>query len=114
MPTLYVFTNLSKDKIPTDFLVKATDLLSKQLGKPAKYITILVHPDTLMSHAGSTDPCASLLLSSIGKLGPDVNKDHSSVIGNFICKTFGIAKDRFYITFENVVPTDVGYNGSTF
>lgn len=114
MPTLVIYTNVAKDKIPADFLTKATDVLAKQLGKPQKYITICLVPDTMMSHGGSTDPCAAVSVTSIGKLGPDVNKDHSSVIGNFISETLGIAKDRFYIKFEDVAPSNVGYNGSTF
>lgn len=36
MPTLVIYTNVAKDKIPADFLTKATDVLAKQLGKPQK------------------------------------------------------------------------------
>ncbi|GAB1605162.1 macrophage migration inhibitory factor-like [Argonauta hians] len=114
MPILCVFTNLPKDKIPQDFLSKATEMLSKQINKPSKYITISVHPDTIMSHAGTNDPCCSIQLSSIGKLGQDVNKDHSQKIGSFITETLGIPMDRFYIKFDSLEPFNVGYNGSTF
>ncbi|XP_052830975.1 macrophage migration inhibitory factor isoform X2 [Octopus bimaculoides] len=80
----------------------------------SKYFTICVHPDLIMSHGGSTDPCAAVHVTSIGKLGPDVNKDHSKTIGSFIHETLNIPMDRFYIQFNDVPPASVGYNGTTF
>lgn len=58
MPTLVIYTNVAKDKIPADFLTKATDVLAKQLGKPQKVrnfnkldlmILFLTHPPPLGS-----------------------------------------------------------------
>ncbi|CAI9737628.1 Hypothetical predicted protein [Octopus vulgaris] len=114
MPILIINTNLPRAKIPQDFLSKATEMMSKQIGKPSKYFTICVHPDLIMSHGGSDDPCASVYVASIGKLGPDVNKDHSANIGSFIHETLKIPMDRFYIQFNDLLPSNVGYNGTTF
>ena len=59
-----------------------------------QYITVRVHPDQMMSHGGSTDPCGSVEVYSIGKLGPDVNPKHAKDIAEFIEEKLKIPKNR--------------------
>lgn len=57
-------------------------------------MTVRVHPDQMMSHGGTTEPCASIELYSIGKLGPDVNDEHTVEIGKFISEKLNVSQDR--------------------
>ena len=41
MPVLKIITNLSRDKIPADFLTKATDFLAKLFDKDKKVSTCI-------------------------------------------------------------------------
>ncbi|KAL4223994.1 hypothetical protein ACF0H5_017451 [Mactra antiquata] len=113
MPIFNVFTNLSKDKIPDFFLLDASKFIACLLGKPETYVTVRVVPDQMMSHGGSTEPCASVQLMSIGNLG-DQNKCHSENIGSFLKEQLGIPNDRYYIIFTDVARNDCGYSGKTF
>ncbi|XP_052073223.1 macrophage migration inhibitory factor-like [Mytilus californianus] len=113
MPTFAIYTNLPKDKIPGSFILDASSFIAKRLGKPESYVTVRVHPDQMMSHGGSTDPCGSVELYSIGALG-EKNKEHAKEIADFIEKTLGIAQDRFYVTFVDLERGNVGLNGKTF
>lgn len=67
-----------------------------------------------MSWGGTSEPCASARLMSIGQLGVKENKKHAKELYDHIEKTLGIRKDRMYIQFVDVDPADCGYNGTTF
>ena len=47
----------------------------------------------MMCHGGSMDPCGSIVLYSIGALGPK-NKSHAKELGEFIEQELGIDADR--------------------
>ena len=67
-----------------------------------------------MSWGGTTEPCGTGRLMSIGKLGVKENKKHAAVLYDHIEKNLGIRKDRLYIEFVDQDPANVGYNGTTF
>lgn len=99
---LLINTNLPRTKIPQDFLSKVTEMMLKEIGKPSKYITICVYPDLIMSHAGSSDPCAPVYVASIGKLRLDINKDQSAEIESFIHETLNIPVARFLYRIQQL------------
>ena len=74
----------------------------------------MVVPDTPMIMGGSSDPCGSAFLSSIGALGVQENKNISAVLFPMIQEAVGIQPDRCYINFYDKARADVGYNGGTF
>lgn len=113
MPTFNIFVSIPKSNIPDDFLMSASKFIAKQLGKPESYVTVRVVADQMMCHGGSSEPCASIQVYSIGALGTR-NKDHSRAIGQFIEDTLKIPQDRFYITFMDIKGSDCGYGGTTF
>nr|QAB05318.1 macrophage migration inhibitory factor-like protein [Modiolus philippinarum] len=115
MPTFAVYTNLPKGKIPDDFLQATTDYIAERLNKPKSYVCVRVHPEQIMSFGGTTEPCASVDLYSIGSFeDKDKNNDHAEKIGEYIRKKLEIPIDRFYITFFNLERHMCGYNGKTF
>ncbi|XP_045172313.2 macrophage migration inhibitory factor homolog [Mercenaria mercenaria] len=113
MPTFNVFVSIKKEDVPDNFLTEASAFIAKLLGKPESYVTVRVVPDQMMCHGGSTEPCGSVQLMSLGSLGPK-NKDHSAEIGKFLEEKLKIKKDRFYITFFDIARNDCGYSGTTF
>ncbi|MPC28170.1 Macrophage migration inhibitory factor [Portunus trituberculatus] len=56
-----------------------------------------VLPDQLMSFGGSSEPCASVRLSSIGRLGVELNKTYAAKIFVFMEKHLGISNDRIFL-----------------
>ena len=50
----------------------------------------------LMSFGGSTDPCASITITSVGKLGVEENKAISKVIYDLLDTKLGIPDNRYY------------------
>ncbi|XP_033748511.1 macrophage migration inhibitory factor-like [Pecten maximus] len=113
MPTFAIYTNVPKPEDANKFLLDASKFISEKLGKPEKFVTVRFHPDQLMSHGGSTEPCGSVELYSIG-LGTEKNNEHTKSIGEFIAEKLSIPKDRFYVNFIDLKRTDVGIDGKTF
>ncbi|KAH3890641.1 macrophage migration inhibitory factor homolog isoform X2 [Dreissena polymorpha] len=113
MPTFNIFVTTPKSQIPKDFILEASKFIAQQLGKPESYVTVRVVPDQMMSHGGTTDPCGSVQVYSIGALGKK-NKEHSAAIGNFLESKLNIPQDRFYITYMDIAGNDCGYEGDTF
>ncbi|KAL0818320.1 hypothetical protein ABMA28_008802 [Loxostege sticticalis] len=114
MPHLRIETNVPKNVITQDFILKAGAVIAKTLGKPDQYCAVSVIPDLPMSFGGSTSPCAIANLMSIGGLGVDQNKKHAKVIFELVEKELGVPSDRMYITFQNETTSDVGFKGTTF
>lgn len=107
-----MYTNLPNDKVPGDFLQQASAFVAKQLGKPESYVTVRVHPGQMMTHGGSSDPCASVELYNITDGAK--NKKHAEAIAEFVESKLSIPQNRFYVTFTNLSREDVALDGKTF
>ncbi|XP_070573086.1 macrophage migration inhibitory factor-like isoform X2 [Ptychodera flava] len=114
MPYISLYTIVSRDKIPDDFLTTTTKLMVELIGKPEKYFLIHVIPDQIMSFGSSTEPCGNAFVTSIGKLGLEENKKISKAFMEHVKKTLGIQPTRLYIIFKDEKEMDVGYNLKTF
>ncbi|XP_069683806.1 macrophage migration inhibitory factor homolog [Periplaneta americana] len=114
MPHFVLETNIPKSKVTVDFLKQTTALMAKTLGKPESYCVAGVIADQTMLWGGTTDPCGTATLMSIGKLGVEENKKHAALLYDHIEKNLGIPRTRLYITFVDADPANVGYNGTTF
>ncbi|GBP65375.1 Macrophage migration inhibitory factor [Eumeta japonica] len=96
MPLFRVFTNVSKDKIPEDFVDKVIPVLSEAIGKPIEKLICLIVGDTPVSFAGrSQAPAAVADIASIGKLGPDENKRIAKALSEYVERELGVAPDRY-------------------
>jgi phenylpyruvate tautomerase len=67
-----------------------------------------------LSFGGTFDPCAYGELMSIGRIGIEENKKFSNEIMSLLEARLGVPPTRFYITFNDAKPQDVGFNKSTF
>lgn len=66
-----------------------------------------------MSMGGGDEPCASVILMSIGRLGVEENRKHSEAIAAEL-KKIGIASDKAFIYFQEYQPHQVGHRETTF
>ncbi|KAK3585336.1 hypothetical protein CHS0354_004602 [Potamilus streckersoni] len=114
MPIFKIYTNTLKSEIPDGFLLEASSFIAKQLGKPESYVTVRVHPEQMMCHGGSTAPCASVELLSLGSLGPTNNNEHAKAISDFIEKQLKIPRKRFFINFVDLDASNIALGGETF
>ncbi|GFG29196.1 hypothetical protein Cfor_04923 [Coptotermes formosanus] len=114
MPHFRLETNIPKSKVTVDFLKQTTALMAKALGKPESYCVVTVIPDLPAVWGGSSEPCGTATLMSIGKLGVEENKKHAAALHDHIEKNLGIPRNRLYITFVDEDAANVGYNGTTF
>jgi phenylpyruvate tautomerase PptA (4-oxalocrotonate tautomerase family) len=114
MPVLKIQTNA---EIPqahrTELLTAASTEVAKILGKPEKYVMVMIEPNPDMLFGASRSPLAYLELKSIGLPGERTSA-LSEALGNLINRQLGIPLDRIYIEFANAERHMWGWNGGTF
>ncbi len=103
MPLLKISTNLSKEKFNEELHLQLVDMVAAILKKPKQYVACHIVTDQCMSFGGTFEPCAQVLLQSIGRLGVEENKKYSLEIANFLQDKFGIPSNRSYIFFHDVI-----------
>ncbi|KAL3569801.1 hypothetical protein D5086_029691 [Populus alba] len=101
MPALIISTNVSLDGVDTSsILSEATSEVAKVIGKPEKYVMIVLKGSVPISFGGTEQPAAYGELVSVGGLNSDVNKKLSSAIATILESKLSVPKSR--------VPTLVG------
>jgi phenylpyruvate tautomerase PptA (4-oxalocrotonate tautomerase family) len=114
MPYIKIQTNveLSEDQ-KMDLLNDLTDLLSKELGKPEKYVMGMIQNSESMIMSGKTDSLAFVELRSI-RLPENRTKTLTKSLTYFLKEALKIDSDRIFVNFINVEPHMWGYNSDTF
>ena len=114
MPYIKVQTNkeLSDDR-KKEIMQDLTDFVSKELGKPKKFIMAVIQNSQSMIFGGSFDPLAYVELRSI-RLPHNRTKSLSQSIAGFIKDQMNIDSERIFINFTDVEPHLWGYNSDTF
>ena len=111
MPLINV--KISSSAIPNanELLKELSTELANLTMKPEKYVMSLLQTDVSMTFGGTEDPCCYVEIKSIGALRPN-EMTHS------FCKLIesktGIPANRIYIGFEDVAPSQWGFNGKSF
>jgi len=112
MPVLQITTNVSIDN--SNALAKqASSLTAEMLGKPESYVMVNINGDAGLIFAGTNDPCAHLMLKSLG-LPKAETKAYSERLCAFIEQQLGVPPSRTYIEFVNPERHMFGWNNSTF
>jgi phenylpyruvate tautomerase PptA (4-oxalocrotonate tautomerase family) len=112
MPVLQISTNVTVDD--KDALAKqASNLVAGILGKPESYVMICINADADLIFAGNSDPCAHLILKSLG-LPETETKAYSKKLCAFIEQQLGVPPSRTYIEFINPERHMFGWNSGTF
>ncbi|KAM9527142.1 D-dopachrome decarboxylase [Guaruba guarouba] len=111
MPFLELDTNLPAGGLPPalaqDLCVAAADIL----GKPAERVNVTVRSGLPMVVAGTAEPCAQLLVSSIGVVGSaEQNQRHSARFFDVLTAQLGLGPERIVIRFYPLEPWQIGKN----
>ena len=111
MPLIEINTSL-KSIVEIDLLQKEISKMVADLtGKPENYVMTMIQSDTLMTFAGSDEPCCFIKLKSIGSLNPS---KMSKSLCDLIASKTNIRTNRIYVEFVDVKATNWGFNSSTF
>ncbi|RCN42492.1 macrophage migration inhibitory factor [Ancylostoma caninum] len=113
MPMVRVATNLPDKDVPSDFEEGLTDLLAESLNRPRKNFFIEVLTGQRITHGASRNPVAVIKVESLGSLSADDNIRHSQKITQFCQDTLKLPKDKVIITYFDLQPIHVGFNGTT-
>ena len=112
MPVLQITTNVESQET-TDLATKASSLVASILGKPESYVMVNIQTEASMTFAGTPDPCAFLMLKSLGLNESETSK-YSEALCAFIEQHLGIPPSRTYIEFVSPERHMFGWNSGTF
>ncbi len=111
MPLINVRVSSSSVDNANELLKELSSELSKLTGKPEKYVMTLLQTNVPMTFGGTNHPSCYIEIKSIGSLHPpEMSKSFCKIINS----RTGITEDRIYIGFEDVAPSQWGFNGQTF
>ena len=111
MPLIEINTSF-KSTVEINLLQKEISKMVADLtGKPENYVMTMIQSDTLMTFAGSDEPCCFIKLKSIGSLNPS---KMSKSLCDLIASKTNIRTNRIYVEFVDVKATNWGFNSSTF
>ncbi|MGD8907912.1 MAG: phenylpyruvate tautomerase MIF-related protein [Chromatiales bacterium] len=114
MPLLTISSNRLTDETQAQALIKqASATLADMLGKPERYVMVILNHNAQMLFAGDDSPLAYLELKSIG-LPADRIPEFSRTLCDLISNQLEIPCDRIYIEFSDAQRHMWGWNGSTF
>jgi phenylpyruvate tautomerase PptA (4-oxalocrotonate tautomerase family) len=114
MPTLKIQTNVAT--LPTErsaILQDASARVAEVLGKPERYVMVLLETNPDMLFAGTDEPLAYLELKSLG-LPEDKTPVLSSALCEFMEAHFKVPAERTYIEFTSPPRHMFGWSGRTF
>lgn len=114
MPVLKIQTN--QELSPADkvqLLTQASATVAGMLGKPERYVMVILDHNNDMCFAGSDAPLAYLELKSIG-LPSGKTSEYSATLSQLLSEQLKIPPDRIYIEFADAQRHLWGWNGGTF
>jgi phenylpyruvate tautomerase len=114
MPLLSLVSSAPPPADRPALLAQLSALLSRELGKPERYVMVSLAPRVEMTFAGSTAPACYVELKNVGTLSPGRIEELSQTLCAEIARGLGVPADRIYIEFTNVDGALWGWNGSTF
>jgi hypothetical protein len=114
MPVLWIQTNVGLPQHRRDeLLARLSGELATALGKPERYVMVILDLDRPMLFAKRDTPAAYLELKSLG-----LSEDQTTGLSQLLCRLMeselGIPQDRVYIEFANPPRPFFGWNGGTF
>jgi phenylpyruvate tautomerase PptA (4-oxalocrotonate tautomerase family) len=114
MPVLKIQTNVDiPEEAKKGLLHDASAKVAAILGKPERYVMVLLEPNPHMLFAADNSPLAYLELKSIG-LPSERTGTLSEGLTDLINQHLSIPADRVYIEFANAERHMWGWSGGTF
>ncbi|XP_036849112.1 D-dopachrome decarboxylase isoform X2 [Manis javanica] len=95
MPFVELDTNLPTGRVPAGLEKRLCAATAAILKKPEDRVTVTVRSGLAMVVNGSNEPCAQMLVSSIGVVGTaEENRGHSARFFEFLTKELDLGQDR--------------------
>ncbi|NWX00811.1 DOPD decarboxylase, partial [Caloenas nicobarica] len=111
MPFLELDTSLPANRLPPGLAQELCAAGAEILGKPAERVNVTVRSGLPMVLSGSAEPCAQLLVSSVGVVGSaEQNRQHSARLFDFLTAQLGLGPERIVIRFFPLEPWQIGKN----
>ncbi|XP_075575003.1 D-dopachrome decarboxylase-like [Pelecanus crispus] len=111
MPFLELDTSLPAGRLPPSLAQELCTAAAAILDKPAERVNVTVRSGLPMVLAGSDEPCAQLLVSSIGVVGSaEQNQRHSARFFDFLAAHLNLLPERIVIRFYPLEPWQIGKN----
>ncbi|XP_060078422.1 MIF-like protein mif-2 [Ylistrum balloti] len=108
MPFIMCYTNLSKDKIPQDFVEWISELVSDVLDKPMERITTTVMPDMMMMRMSTSDPTMIVQIHAIDRFDAERNPSYTEKLNKAIHEKLNMPANRVVFQYFPVDKTMVG------
>ncbi len=112
MPVLQITTNATIDDTTT-LAKQASSLAAELLGKPESYVMVSIVGDADLIFAGTNEPCAHLMLKSLG-LPESETRAYSEKLCGFVEQQLGVPPARIYIEFLSPERHMFGWDNRTF
>ena len=113
MPLLTIHTNVARPQQVTELLGPLSRAVSEMLGKPERYVMILLQCSADMLFDAQDGPTAYLELKSIG-LPEERTARFSESLCQLMEQHLGIPRERVYIEFSSASRHLWGWSGATF
>ncbi|NXS47609.1 DOPD decarboxylase, partial [Balaeniceps rex] len=111
MPFLELDTSLPAGRLPPNLAQDLCAMAAAILDKPVERVNVTVRSGLPMVLAGSAEPCAQLLVSSIGVVGTaEQNQQHSARFFDFLVAHLNLLPERIVIRFYPLEPWQIGKN----
>lgn len=113
LPFVELETNLPASRIPAGLENRLCAATATILDKPEDRVSVTIRPGMTLLMNKSTEPCAHLLISSIGVVGTaEQNRSHSSSFFKFLTEELSLDQDRIIIRFFPLEPWQIGKKGT--
>ncbi|XP_020220127.1 macrophage migration inhibitory factor homolog [Cajanus cajan] len=98
MPCLYITTNLNLDGIDTHpIFSEATTAVSSIIGKPQKFVMVILKSSVPISFEGNKEPAAYAEIVSMGGIDSEVKRKLIATIGTILQSNLSIPRTRFFL-----------------
>jgi phenylpyruvate tautomerase PptA (4-oxalocrotonate tautomerase family) len=114
MPLIHIQTSTPAPADPAPLLRELSRELASLLGKPERYVMVLLNGSVPMCFAGEASPCCYVEVKSIGQLDGDQPRRISAAICGLLERRLSLPGARTYIEFVDVPPRLWGWDGGTF
>ena len=110
MPLITLSTSIKIEE-KTLFMRDCSEILAKLTNKSEKYVMVRLFDQIPIYFDKNSDPACFIDIKSIGSID---TSNMSVLLSDFISEKLKIPRNRTYICFENVEPSNWAWNGSTF
>jgi phenylpyruvate tautomerase PptA (4-oxalocrotonate tautomerase family) len=114
MPLIHSQTSAPAPADPSPLLRALSRELASLLGKPERYVMVLLDAAVPMKFGGDPSPCGYVEVKSIGQLDGDQPRRISAAVCTLLERHLSLPGARVYIGFEDVPGRLWGWDGSTF